>query len=60
MAKAMTLEQAIEKAFDKCNLQGDEVNIYSVMYRYKAIRELPEEDFEKVYDTLAERLGFTW
>lgn len=56
----MKLETAIEKCFDHCNLDpaGDGLDIYKYMYQYKAIRELPEEEFEKLYDDLSERLGF--
>jgi hypothetical protein len=39
---AITKEQAIERAFDRCNLIGENVDILHVMYQYKAIRELPE------------------
>ena len=54
----MKLEQAIDRAIDRCNLMGDDCNIYSVMNQYKSIRELPEDEFEKVYDTIAKTLGF--
>ena len=54
----MKLEQAIEKAFDRCNLIGTNCDIYSVLYKYKAIRELPEEQVDEIYDSIAERLGF--
>lgn len=55
---AMTKEQAIERAFDRCNLIGDEVDILKIMYQYKAIRELPEEEIDQIYDDIADRLGF--
>lgn len=54
----MSLSKAIQKAKDTCNLIGKDVEIYSVMYRYKAIRELDDEAFEAVYDEIAEYLGF--
>lgn len=56
----MTLEKAIDRAFDTCNLSsdGDSLDIYAVMYRYKAIRELPDDEFEKVYEEISARLGF--
>lgn len=56
----MTLEKAIRKCIDKCNLEGENTDIYRNMYRYKAIRELPDDEFEKVYDQIAEALGFNW
>lgn len=57
----MKLETAIEKCFDRCNLDpdGEGMDIYKHMYKYKAIRELPDDKFEKVYEDLSERLGFT-
>ncbi len=55
----MKLETAIERCFDRCNLAGEDVEIYKYMYQYKSIRDLPEDEFEKVYDTIAEGLGFT-
>lgn len=54
----MTKEKAIERAFDRCNLIGEEVDILSVMYQYKALRELPEEEQDRIYDDIADRLGF--
>ena len=56
----MKLETAIQKCFDRCNLIGEDVDIISIMYQYKAIRELPEEQFDEVYDQIAEDLGFKW
>lgn len=57
---AMTLETAIERAFNAMNCSGDDENldIYKYMYRYQAIRNLPNDKFEEVYDHLAFRLGF--
>ena len=56
----MTLEKAIDRCFDCCNVEPDEesMDIYKHMYRYKAIRELPDDEFEKVYDELSKRIGF--
>lgn len=57
----MTLERAVQRCFDRCNLVGgDDLEIYHYMYQYKAIRELPEDQFEALYDELAERLGYCW
>ena len=55
---ALTKEQAIERAFDRCNLIGENVDILHVMYQYKAIRELPEKEIDRIYDDIADRLGF--
>lgn len=56
----MKLETAIQRCIDRCNLVGEDVDIIKYMYQYKAIRELPDEDFDKVYDQIAEALGFHW
>lgn len=54
----MTLEKAIRRCIDRCNLIGENVDIYSIMYQYKAIRELSEVEADAVYDEIAEALGF--
>ena len=54
----MKLEKAIQRCFDRCNLIGEDCDIYSIMYQYKAIRDLPEDRFEAVYNEIAEGLGF--
>lgn len=54
----MTLEQAKQRAFDRCNLIEGDCEIYAVLYRYKAIRDLPDEEIDKIYDEIAEKLGF--
>ena len=54
----MTLEKAIQRAFDRCNLEGEDCEIYNILYQYKAIRELPTDEFEAVYDQIAADLGF--
>jgi len=54
----MKLETAIERAFKKCNLIGEEVDIYEVLYGYKAIASLDPKEIDKIYDDIAERLGF--
>lgn len=55
----MKVDTAIERCFDRCNLAGSDCDIIAVMYKYKAIRELPDAEFDKVYDEIADRLGFT-
>lgn len=54
----MKLENAIERCIDRCNLAGENVDIYKFMYQYKAIRELPDDEFDKVYDSISKCLGF--
>ncbi len=57
----MSLKQAMQRCFDRINASGDDedVNIYRYMDQYKAIRLLSAEEYEKVYDTLASRLGYS-
>ena len=52
------LKKAVEKAFDKANLMGEDADIYKALYSYKAIRDLDDEQIELLYDHLADRLGF--
>ena len=54
----MKLEKAIERAFDRCNLSGENCDIYEVLYSYKAIRELPDKEIDKIYESFAKGLGF--
>lgn len=57
----LKLENAIQRCFDRCNLdlERDGDCIYKYMYQYKAIADLPDVEFEKVYDSLSEWLGLT-
>lgn len=54
----MKLEKAIERAIDRCNLIGVSCDVYSILYSYKAIRELPQNEVDKIYDMVVETLGF--
>lgn len=56
----MSLDRAIERAFDRVNLAGDDCDVYSILYQYKAIRELPEEEIDKIYDQIVKGVGFCW
>lgn len=49
---------AVEKCFDRCNLVGEDVDIYKEMNRYKALRELSSESREQIYEQIAKGLGF--
>ena len=49
---------ALEKCFDRCNLIGENVDIWQEMMRYKAIREASEALQEETYLAIATRLGF--
>lgn len=54
----ISLEKAKQRAFDRCNLIEGDVDIYKIIYQYKAIRDLPDEEIDKIYDEIAEKLGF--
>ena len=54
----LTLDQAIQRAFDKCNLIGEDCEIYDVLYSYKVISQLPDDVIDQIYDEIAEALGF--
>ena len=49
---------AVERCFDRCNLIGEDVDIWHEMMRYKVLREAPEAIQEGVYISIATRLGF--
>ena len=54
----MDLETAIQRATDMANCSGDDgsIDIYKYMNRYKAIRNLPNDKYEAVYDEISFRL----
>lgn len=54
----ISVERAKQRAFDKCNLIGDQVDIYKVIYSYKTLANLDPEEIELIYDEIAENLGF--
>lgn len=54
----MKLDTAIQRCTDRCNLIGENVDIIKYMHQYKAISELPEKEFDEVYDCIARALGF--
>lgn len=51
----MALETAIRRCKDTCNLSndGESIDIYKYMNRYKAIRNLPDDQYEAVYDEVS-------
>ena len=54
----LSLQNAIKRAFDTANLIGESVDLDEVMFRYKAIRDLPDDQYEEIYKDLSFRLGF--
>ena len=52
------LDDATERAFNRCNLEGENCDVWGVLMRYKAIRELPEAEIDKIYDQIVTGLGF--
>lgn len=49
---------AVERCFNRCNLIGEDVDIWEQMMRYKVLREAPEAIQEATYLSIANRLGF--
>lgn len=54
----MNITKAIRRCIDRCNLIGETADIIGIMYQYKALRDLPDAEFDKAYDEIAEALGF--
>jgi len=54
----LTKEQAIKRAINKINLLGDTCDIYEILYSYKALRDLSEEEIDEIYNYIVEILGF--
>lgn len=56
------VEAAVDRLFDRINLMADpeSVEVWSMMMRVKAIRDLPYDQQEEVYDDITSRLGFRW
>ena len=54
----MTKERAIERAFDKANLQGIDADVYAIIYGYKVLAALPENEIDEIYESIVKRLGF--
>lgn len=56
----MTLDKAIQRIIDRITLDGDDesTEIYKYMYQYKAIRDLPDDEFEAVYDEISAACGW--
>lgn len=55
-----SIDSIIQKCVDKINMSedGENVDIYKYMMRYKAIREMPYEEQDRVYDEIANVLGY--
>lgn len=54
----LSIEKATERAFDKCNLIGEDVDVFAVLYQYKVFRDMSDQELDKVYDDIVFRLGF--
>ena len=52
-----TKEQATQKAFDLCNLEGENTDIFNQMNKFSILRNLPEADRDQVRDEIAIRMG---
>lgn len=51
-------DKAVDRCFDRCNLIGEDVDIWAEMNRYKVLREASEELREEAYEDIACRMGF--
>lgn len=47
----------LENCFAACNLQGEDADIWEHMSHYYLISSLPDEDRDRVYDWIADRMG---
>lgn len=54
----LKLETAIERAFWRVNDIGETCDVWGIIWQYKAIRQLPDEEQEKIYDDICSRAGF--
>lgn len=54
----MNYQKAVERCFERCNLIGEDADIWEQMMRYKALREATEQMQEEAYISIATRLGF--
>lgn len=54
----MSKEKALERAFNKANLEGEGCDLYAIIYSYKALRELPDDEIDQIYDQMSKGLGF--
>ena len=51
-------DKALDKCFDRCNLIGEDVDIYKEMNRYKVLREASKDLRDEAYEYIACRMGF--
>jgi len=52
------IEGIIQRAFDRCNLIGEDCDVWDVLYSYKTLRQLPEDELDAIYDDIVHDLGF--
>lgn len=51
-------DKALDRCFDRCNLIGEDVDIYHEMNRYKVLHEASKDLREEAYEYIACRMGF--
>lgn len=54
----MKKEKAMQRAFDRLNIIGENADVYEVLYSYKVFREMSENELDEIYDELVKRLGY--
>lgn len=58
LIKIRNIKRSIDFAYNKCNLYGSDVDVYSVIRRYKNLNELDEESIDEIYDYIVKGLCF--
>lgn len=51
-------EQAIQRAYDNCNLIGIDADAYKEINKYSILRNLSQIEKDNIYDIIVKGLGF--
>lgn len=57
MATAKQKQNVLQWAYHKCNLAGDQANLYDVIYDYKTIWEAADDVQDAIMDYIVTRMG---
>lgn len=52
------ISKSIRFAYSKCNLIGEDVDVYGVIYSYKRLASLDDKSIENIYDYIVKGLNF--
>lgn len=58
LMKKKSIKRSIDFAYNKCNLSGTDTDVYSVIRKYKNLRNLDEESIDEIYDYIVQGLCF--